>query len=94
VRRREGKNKAHDGKSPRRKETDMSDKAQRRLLSLLVIAIFLVLDAPLKKLVAEQIPKRRGPRDDVTEAVLQGMARMVAVILASALVRQLANERR
>jgi hypothetical protein len=72
----------------------MSDKAQRRLLSLLVIAIFLALDAPLKKLVAEQVPERRGPKDDVTEAVLQGMARMVAVILASALVRQLANQRR
>jgi hypothetical protein len=72
----------------------MSDKAQRRLLSLLVIAIFLALDAPLKNLVAEQVPERRGPKDDVTEAVLQGMARMVAVILASALVRQLANQRR
>ncbi len=72
----------------------MSDKAQRRLLSLLVIAIFLALDSPLKKLVAEQVPERRGPRDDVTEAVLQGMARMVAVIIASALVRQLAEQRR
>jgi hypothetical protein len=72
----------------------MSDKAQRRLLSLLVIAIFLVLDTPLKKLVAEQVPERRGPKDDVAEAVLQGMARMVAVIVASALVRQLANQRR
>lgn len=72
----------------------MSDKAQRRLLSLLVIAIFLALDRPLKKLVEEQVPDRRGPRDDVTEAVLQGLARMVAVIAASALVRQLANQRR
>ncbi len=72
----------------------MSDKAQRRLLSLLVIAIFLTLDSPLKKLVAEQVPERRGPRDDVMEAVLQGMARMVAVIVASALVRQLAERRR
>ncbi len=72
----------------------MSDKTQRRLLSLLVVAIFLALDAPLKKLVAEQVPERRGPTDDVTEAVLQGMARMVAVILASALVRGLADRRR
>ncbi len=71
----------------------MSDKAQRRLLSLLVIAIFLALDSPLKKLLAEQVPERRGPRDDVTEAVLQGLARMVAVILASAFVRQLAKRR-
>ncbi len=72
----------------------MSDKAQRRLLSLLVIAIFLALDTPLKKLVGEQVPERRGPRDDVTEAVLQGLARMVAVIAASAFVRQLAQRRR
>ena len=71
----------------------MSDKTQRRMLSLLVIAIFLALDRPLKKLVAEQVPERRGPRDDVTEAVLQGMARMVAVIFASAFVRQLAKQR-
>ena len=72
----------------------MSDKAQRRLLSLLVIAIFLALDSPLKKFVAEQVPERRGPRDDVAEAVLQGLARMVAVIAASAFVRQLAERRR
>ncbi len=72
----------------------MSDKAQRRLLSLLVIAIFLALDSPFKRLVAEQVPERRGPRDDVAEAVLQGLARMVAVIVASALVRQLAEQRR
>ncbi len=61
---------------------------------MLVIAIFLALDSPLKKLVAEQVPERRGPRDDVTEAVVQGLARMVAVIVASALVRQLAEQRR
>lgn len=72
----------------------MSDQAQKQLLSLLVIAIFVALDSPLKKLVAEQVPERRGPRDDVTEAVLQGLARMVAVIVASALVRQLAERRR
>jgi len=72
----------------------VSDQAQKQLLSLLVIAIFVALDSPLKKLVAEQVPERRGPRDDVTEAVLQGLARMVAVIVASALVRQLAERRR
>ncbi len=72
----------------------MSDKAQRRLLSLLVIAVFLALDSPLKNLLAEQVPEKRGPRDDVTEAVLQGAARMVAVIVASAFVRQLARRLR
>ena len=72
----------------------MSDKAQRRLLSLLVVATFIALQIPLKKLVAEQVPERRGPSEDVTEAVLQGVARMAAVLIASALVRQLAERRR
>ncbi len=72
----------------------MSDKAQRRLLTLLVIAIFVALDRPLLKLVTEKVPERRGPREDVTEALLQGVARMAAVIVASALVRQLAERRR
>lgn len=72
----------------------MSDKAQRRLLSLLVIVMFLALDRPMKKFIAEQVPERRGARDDVMEAVLQGLARTVAVIVASALVRQLARQQR
>ncbi len=67
---------------------------QRRLLSLLVLVLSLVLSRPLKNLVAELVPERRGPADDVTEAMLQGMARMVAVIVASAVVRGLAERRR
>ena len=72
----------------------MSDKAQRRLLSLLVVATFIALEIPLKKLVAEQVPGKRGPKEDVVEAVLQGAARMTAVILASTFVRGMANQRR
>jgi hypothetical protein len=72
----------------------MSERAQRRLLSVLVIAIFVGLNSPLSKFIAEKVPDRRGPSDDVAEAVLQGLARMVAVILASAFVRQLAERRR
>ncbi len=72
----------------------MSDKAQRRLLSLLVVATFIALQIPLKRLVAEQVPEKRGPKEDVAEAVLQGAARMVAVIFASAFVRGLAQQRR
>lgn len=70
----------------------MSDNAQKRLLSVIVIVMFLLLDKPLKKFVAEQVPERRGARDDVIEAVLQGLARTAAVILASAFVRQLAKQ--
>jgi hypothetical protein len=67
---------------------------QRRLLSLLILAISQVLNRPLRKLVADLVPERRGPADDATEAVLQGMARMVAVIAASVVVRGLSNSRR
>lgn len=72
----------------------MSHKMQRRLLSLLVLTIFQVLNRPLRNLVADLVPERRGPTDDVTEAVVQGMVRMVAVIVASAVVRGLAEKRR
>ena len=69
----------------------MGDKAQRRLLSLTVVATFIALQIPLKKLVAELVPGRRGPREDVTEALIQGAARTTAVILASTIVRALAD---
>ncbi len=52
----------------------------------------LSINNPLKRLIAEQVPERRGLRDDVVEAVLQGAARMTAVVVASALVRQLAKQ--
>jgi hypothetical protein len=61
---------------------------------LLILAISQVLNRPLRKLVADLVPERRGPADDATEAVLQGMARMVAVIVASVVVRGLSNSRR
>ncbi len=70
----------------------MSDKAQQRLLSLLVLAMFGVLQIPLKKLVRELIPGKRGPGEDVAEALVQGSARIIAVILASVFVRGLAGD--
>ncbi len=72
----------------------MSHKMQRRLLSLLVLTISQILNRPLRNLVADLVPERRGAADDMTEAILQGMARMVAVIFASAVVRGLAESRR
>lgn len=61
---------------------------------MLVVATFVALQIPLKRLLAEQVPGKRGPREDVAEAVLQGGARMVAVILASAFVRGMADQQR
>jgi len=72
----------------------MSDKTQQRLLTLLSIAISIGLSQPLARFIGEKIPERRGIKDDVTEAVLQGLVRVVALIVASVLVRALAASRR
>jgi hypothetical protein len=71
----------------------MSDQTQRRLLTVLAITMAMVLTRPINNFVAEQIPERRGVKDDLTEAVLQGLVRMVAFFAASLLVRQLAGRR-
>ena len=49
------------------------------------------LNRPLKSMISEAVPERRGVRDDVMEAILQGIARMAAVVVASVLVRWLAS---
>lgn len=78
--------------SPER--SGMSDQTQKRLMTVLSIGISLVLSQPLTRFIGEQIPERRGIRDDVTEAVLKGLARTVALVVASVVVRQLAARRR
>ncbi len=72
----------------------MSDETQRRLLTVLVVVLTAVLSRPLKNLVDEAVPERRGVGDDLAEAILQGVARTGAVVLASVLVRQLSKSRR
>ena len=72
----------------------MSDKAQQRLLTLISIGISIVLSQPLTRFIDEKIPERRGLRDDVTEALLQGLVRAIALTLASVIVRQIAASRR
>ncbi|MGH3146182.1 MAG: hypothetical protein ACRDTR_10325 [Rubrobacter sp.] len=72
----------------------MSDQTQKRLMTVLSIAISLVLSQPLTRFIGEQIPERRGIRDDVSEAVLKGLVRMVALVVASVVVRKLAASRR
>ena len=72
----------------------MSDETQRRLLTVLVVVLTAVLSRPLKNLVNEAVPERRGVGDDLAEAILQGIARTGAVVLASVLVRQLSKSRR
>ena len=72
----------------------MSDQTQKRLMTVLSIGISLALSQPLTRFIGEQIPERRGIRDDVMEAVLKGAARAVALVIASILVRQVAASRR
>ena len=72
----------------------MSDKAQQRLLTLLSIGISIGLSQPLARFIGEKVPERRGIRDDVTEAVLKGLVRAVALTIASVIVRQIAASRR
>ncbi len=72
----------------------MSDKTQKRLLTLLSIGISVGLSQPLTRFIGEQIPERRGIRDDLTEAILKGLTRTVALVVASIIVRQLAASRR
>jgi hypothetical protein len=79
---------------PPQERSGMSDKTQKRLLTLLSIAISVGLSQPLTRFVGEQIPERRGIRDDLTEAVLKGLTRTVALVVASIIVRQLAASRR
>lgn len=71
----------------------MNDQTQRRLLTVLAIAIAMGLNRPLNRFIDEQIPERRGMGDDAAEAILQGLARTTAIFLASVLVRQIANSR-
>jgi hypothetical protein len=71
----------------------MSDEAQRRLLTLLVV-LTAVLSRPSRSMVYEVIPEHRGIGDDLAEAVLQGLVRVGAVVLASVLVRQPSRSRR
>ncbi len=72
----------------------MSDQTQKMLLTGLTVLVSVALSRPLKNMISEAIPERRGVRDDVVEAVLQGVARMAAVVVASALVRWLASRMR
>jgi len=82
------------GPTPPAGRSRMNDKTQKRLLTLLSIGISIGLSQPLTRFISQEIPERRGIRDDVTEAVLQGLVRAVALTLASVIVRQIAASRR
>jgi hypothetical protein len=72
----------------------MSDKTQKQLVTLLSIGISIGLSQPLARFIEKEIPERRGIKDDLIEAVLQGLVRAVALVVASVIVRKLAASRR
>lgn len=78
-----------------KKGKQMSDKAQTRLLSILTLAIFEAVKRPLgSQLLPAEVPGKRSLREDAMDAAMQAAVRVPVVILASVLVRQLANQRR
>jgi hypothetical protein len=72
----------------------LSDQTQRRLLSVLALVTATVLTRPVNRYITEQIPERRGIRDDLQEALLKGLVRVAAYFVASLVVRRLAQTRR
>ena len=74
--------------------TGLSDGTQKMLVTALGIVGSQILARPLTRFIGEQVPERRGVKDDVLEAVLKGIARIVALTLASVIVRQVAMRRR
>ena len=82
-------------KSYRKKVSrEMDDKTQKRVQTILSIVIAMGLSRPVNRFIDEQIPERRGAKDDLLEATLQGAVRMAAFFAASVLVRKLAEMRR
>ena len=71
----------------------MSEETQRRLLTVLAIGIAMVVSRPVNRYIDEQIPERRGIKDDLAEAALQGLVRAAAFFVASLIVRQIARAR-
>ena len=72
----------------------MDDKTQKRIQTVIAIVLAMVLSRPAARFIDEQIPERKGAKDDLFEAVLQGAVRMTAFFAASVLVRKLAEMRR
>ncbi|MGF1471576.1 MAG: hypothetical protein ACFB50_07540 [Rubrobacteraceae bacterium] len=69
----------------------MDDQTQRRLLTLFSTIVALAISQPITNYIAEQIPERRGIKDDALEALLQGVVRAISIFVASLVVRKVAG---
>lgn len=72
----------------------MSDKRQRQLMTLISLVVATAISQPVVNYIGEQIPERRGVKDDLLEAALQGLVRAIAIFAASVAVRKIAGRRR
>jgi hypothetical protein len=80
--------------TPPRERIAMNDQTQRRLVTILSTAIALAVSQPLTNYIAEQIPERRGMKDDLLEAALQGAVRAASIFAASVIVREVVRRLR
>jgi hypothetical protein len=71
----------------------VSDKTQRRLLTVLALAMNFGMNCTFTHLFID-VPEHRGIKDDLKEAALKGAARSVSVVVASIVVREVVKSRR
>ncbi len=74
--------------------TGLSDSTQKMLVTALGIVGSQILARPLTRFIGEQVPERRGVKDDLLEAVLKGGTTAISPVLASVIVRRLLRGRR
>ncbi len=70
--------------------SSMQDKRQRQLMTLVATVVSIAISTPITNYVSEQIPERRGIKDDLLEAFLEGVVRAISMFAASLVVRKIA----
>ncbi len=71
----------------------MQDKRQRQMMTLIATIVSIFISTPITNYVSEQIPERRGIKDDLLEAALEGVVRALSMLAASLAVRQIAGRK-
>lgn len=71
----------------------LQDKRQRQMMTLIATIVSIFISTPITNYVSEQIPERRGIKDDLLEAALEGVVRALSMLAASLAVRQIAYRR-
>lgn len=75
--------------TPPGERNKINEQTQKRLMTVAAIVIASILSKPLSNLV--DVPERRGIKDDLLEAFLEGLVRAAAIFLATILVRKVAE---